>query len=499
MSSAASASLSLDPADWSSLRVLGHRMLDDMFDNLMNVSSGPVWQPMPASVRAAWQEHLPRAGTDPAQVYDDFLRLIVPYVVGNRHPRFFGWVHGGGTPVGMLAELLAGALNANCGGRDHAPIAVERQVVRWAAEMLGLPAESSGLIVSGTSMANFIAVVVARVAALGRDVRKDGARSVRLAAYTSEAAHMCIGRAIELAGIGSAAMRLIPCDAAGRLRPSDLYDRIARDRAEGFTPFLVVGTAGTVETGSVDDLAAIAECCKSNGIWFHVDAAYGAMAMLSDRLRPLLAGIEQADSVAFDFHKWGQVQYDAGCIVVRDANAHRAAFARSGSYLQGAERGLAAGDPWPVDLGPDLSRGFRALKIWMTLKVYGAEQLGKVPERCCMLARQLADLIGATHDLELMAPVTLNVVCFRVAGLDDIQQQSIAADLQESGRVVLSTTVIQGRKALRAAIVNHRTSEADIKAIVEDVTALVPGYRGEVIPGFGQDGPAGGKADAVFG
>ena len=160
-----SAGLSLDPADWSSLRVLGHRMLDDMFDNLMNVSSGPVWQPMPASVRAAWQEHLPWAGTDPAQVYDDFLRLIVPYVVGIHRT---GWVHGGGTPVGMLAELLAGALNANCGGRDHAPIAVERQVVRWAAEMLGLPAEFSGLIVSGTSMANFIAVVVARVAALGR-------------------------------------------------------------------------------------------------------------------------------------------------------------------------------------------------------------------------------------------------------------------------------------------------------------------------------------------
>jgi glutamate/tyrosine decarboxylase-like PLP-dependent enzyme len=373
----------------------------------------------------------------------------------------------------MLAEMLAAGLNANCGGRDHAPIAVERQVIRWAAEMLGFPTNASGLIVSGTSIAYFVAVLTARTAAAGADVREHGTGPTRLVAYASEAAHMCVSRALDMTGIGSAALRTIPCDEAGRIETSRLPALVAADRSAGLRPFLVVGTAGTVDAGAVDDLVEIAACCRDAGLWFHVDAAFGALAMLSPRLAPLLAGIERADSVAFDFHKWGQVPYDAGCIVVRDAQAHRAAFAGDAAYLRPAQRGLAAGEPWPVDLGPELSRGFRALKVWMTLKTYGANRLGGVVERCCDLARRLEVTIRCTPELELAMPVALNIVCFRVRGCGDDAYDTIAANLQTSGRTVLSTTTIRGRRVLRAAIVNHRTAEADVDAIVTDALAVI--------------------------
>jgi aromatic-L-amino-acid/L-tryptophan decarboxylase len=462
---------SLDPPDWSELRALGHRILDDLFDDLEGIREGPVWQPMPDAVRAAWEEKLPRAGTAPEQVYGAYRQLLAPYGVGNRHPRFHGWVHGGGTAMGMLAELLAGGLNANCGGRDHAPIACERQVVRWAAEMLGLPLSSSGLVVSGTSMANFVAVLVARTTALGSFVRRHGVDGVGLVAYAASGAHMCISRAMDMAGFGSDALRLLPCDALGRMDLAALEARIAVDRALGLVPFMVVGTAGSVDTGAIDGLDVLAELCQREGLWFHVDAAFGAIAMLSPALRPLFAGIERADSVGFDFHKWAQVPYEAGCIVVRDPEAQRATFARVVGYLKRDDRGLAAGEPWPVDLGPELSRGFRALKVWMTLKTYGADRIGQVADTGCRLARHLAAAIEVRPQLELMAPVTLNIVCFRYREGDDAVQAAIAADLQEAGQAVLSTTILGGRTVLRAAFVNHRTTMRDADAVVQQVLA----------------------------
>ena len=337
-------------------------MLDDVFDDLQHVRHGPVWRPMPDHVRDAWAAPLPDDGAAPEDVYAVYRRLIAPYGVGNRHPGFLCWVHGGGTAIGMLAEMLAAGLNANCGGRDHAPILCERQVVRWAAEMLGLPTDASGLVLTGTSMANFVAFIVARTASMRSDDRRDGIGDSRLRAYASDGAHLCIGRALEMAGLGTHALRLIACDPSGVIDVAALRTAIAADRAAGLRPFLVVATAGSVDTGAIDDLSAIATLCAEQRLWFHVDAAFGAIAMLSPALRPLFAGMQRADSVAFDFHKWAQVPYDAGCIVVRDPAAHRAAFARDAAYLRPQARGLAAGEPWPVDLGPELSRGFRALK-----------------------------------------------------------------------------------------------------------------------------------------
>ena len=469
----------LDPENWDELRSLGHRMLDDAFDHLEHARERPVWQKMPADLRAELARPLPHAPQDPDQAYEDFLRLVLPYATGNTHPRFMGWVHGGGTAVGMLAEMLAGALNANLGGRDHAPIEVERQVVRWSAELLGLPPECSGLLVTGTSIANLIGLLVARTATLGAGSRRQGVADARLTSYASAAAHQCIAQAMDISGLCSGQLRMVACDEAGRIDLAALRSAIAADRAAGNRPFFVVGTAGTVDIGAVDDLAGLAAICRGEELWFHVDGAFGAMLALSEKLRPLLAGIEQADSVAFDFHKWAQVPYDAGCILVRDAVRHRAAFAQSAAYLRRDSRGLAGGHPWPCDFGPDLSRGFRALKVWMTLKVFGAARLGAAVEASCALAARLAARIAAEPDLELLAPVALNIVCFRYAGAAarsgfdlDALNAAIVADLQEAGIAAPSTTVIDGKLAIRAALVNHRTDFSDIAALVESVLRI---------------------------
>jgi aromatic-L-amino-acid decarboxylase len=463
---------SLDPADWSALRALGHRMVDDMLDHLASLRDGPVWRPMPDAARRDLRGALPRGPRPAEAVYEDFQRLVQPYTTGNLHPRFMGWVHGGGNPVGMLAELLAGGLNANLGGRDHAPIEIERQVISWAAEMLGFPADASGVLVTGTSIANLIGVLVARSASLGPEVRRDGAGGVRLVAYTSAAAHGCLPRAMEIAGLGRDALRMIPCDDQGRINLDVLADRLADDRARGMRPFLVVGTAGTVDIGAVDDLAALADFAAAEGLWFHVDGAFGAIAALAPKLRPLLAGIERADSVAFDFHKWAQVPYDAGCIVVRDASRQLETFGAEAVYLRREQRGLAGGGVWPCDLGPDLSRGFRALKVWMTLSVYGADRIGAIAQQTCDLAAMLAARVDREPALERLAPVVLNVVCFRyIAAVGDLDRLNadIVADLQEAGIAAPSTTMVNGALAIRAAIVNHRTSHADIAILVDAV------------------------------
>ena len=466
---------SLDPADWPAFRSQAHRMLDDILGYVEEIRNRPVWQPIPAELRARFRSPAPHAAEELAQVHAEFMRDVLPYAQGNVHPGFMGWVNGGGTPVGMLAEMLAAGLNANLGGRDHIPVEVERQVTQWVREIFAFPETATGLFVTGTSMAYLIAVLIARDSALGFDLRSTGvaADTRRLTAYTSSAVHGCVPKAMDIAGLGSDALRQIPTDSRFRIDLPALAEAIQRDRANGFTPFLVVGTAGTVNTGAVDDLAALADLCEREHLWFHVDGAFGALARLAPDLAPMLAGIERANSIAFDFHKWGQAPYDAGFILVRDGEAHMQAFSLPAAYLQRAQRGLAAGSPWPCDFGPDLSRGFRALKVWFTLKVYGTDAIGASISRCCALARSLKERIAATPELELMAPVELNIVCFRYrepdAATSNRLNEAIVVALQESGIVAPSTTRINGLTAIRAAIVNHRTSPAEIDSLIQGV------------------------------
>jgi aromatic-L-amino-acid decarboxylase len=368
--------------------------------------------------------------------------------------------------------MLAAGLNANLGGRDHIPIEVERQIVEWTRAMFGFPAEASGLFVTGTSMANLMAVLVARTSALGSFVRRHGIgnEGALLTAYTSAAAHGCVAKAMDLAGFGSDALRYIEVDRFHRIDVAALRAQIAIDREAGLKPFLVVGSAGTVDIGAVDDLRALSDVCCEENLWFHVDGAYGALGIISPALAPRLAGLESADSIALDFHKWGQVPYDAGFLIVRDGRKHQEAFAAPAAYLRRETRGLAAGSQWPCDLGPDLSRGFRALKTWFTLKTYGTEKLGAMIARTCALAGYLEARILAEPRLELLAPVQLNIVCFRYRA-DDANQINgdIVADIQESGIAAPSTTVLDGQLAIRAAIINHRTDTCDVDALVSAV------------------------------
>jgi glutamate/tyrosine decarboxylase-like PLP-dependent enzyme len=465
----------LDPDNWDAVRALGHRMFDDMLDWLISARDRPVWQHMPAAHRAELRAPLPASGTDLETLYADFRRLVLPYGAGNEHPRFMGWVNGGGTAAGLLAEMLVAVFNPNCGGRDHAAIEVERQVIAWAAEAVGFPAGAGGILMTGSSMANMVALLTARRAKLGQAVRAEGVEGRGLRAYCSAAAHGCIPRAMDMAGIGTDALRLIPADDSHRMRLDALAAAIAADQSAGLTPFLIVGTAGTVDTGAFDDLNGIVALAAREGIWFHVDGAFGATAAFSARMRPLLAGIERADSVAFDFHKWAQVPYDAGCVLVRDQADELATFAQSLAYLETATRGIAGNPPWPRDLGPDLSREFRALKVWMTLRAYGADGIGRVVDQCCDVAQHLAARVRAEPMLELLAPVALNIVCFRVVhGAADLNalNNALVADIQEAGIAAPSTTTLAGKVAIRAGIFNHRSTIADADALVDGILAM---------------------------
>jgi glutamate/tyrosine decarboxylase-like PLP-dependent enzyme len=289
----------------------------------------------------------------------------------------------------------------------------------------------------------------------------------RLVAYASSAAHGCVPRAMDFAGLGSAALRSIAVDADHRIDLAALKAALAADRAAGCEPFLIVGSAGTVDAGAIDDLDALADIAAAEGLHLHVDGAYGALGVLSPEIAPRLKGLERADSVALDFHKWGHVPYDAGFVLVRDGRLHFDAFAAPAAYLQRETRGLAAGDFWPCDYGPDLSRGFRALKVWFTLKVLGAQAIGAAIDRGCALARALEAKVRAEPELELLAPAQLNIVCFRYRGADaDAVNREIVADLHEAGRVAPSLTRIDGRTAIRAALFNHRSDLSDVEALV---------------------------------
>jgi aromatic-L-amino-acid/L-tryptophan decarboxylase len=470
-----SADSTLDPTDWTDTRALGHRMLDDMFDYLQHIRQRPAWQPIPADVRGEFHAALPCGPTDMADVYREFTQLILPFSSGNVHPAFMGWVQGGGSVTGMLAEMLAGGLNANLGGRDHIPIEVERQIAEWTRQMFGFPEGASGLFVTGASIANFMAVLIARNAALGPAIRKLGVTfpCKQLVAYTSRAAHGCIAKAMDMSGLGTGALRSISTDTMHRIQLSELRRAITADRNAGLTPFLIVGTAGTVDIGAIDDLRGLSDLASKEGLWFHVDGACGALAVLAPDLASRLKGIERADSIAFDFHKWAQVPYDAGFLLVRDGRKQFDTFAAPAAYLQRELRGTAAGSPWPCDFGPDLSRGFRALKTWFTLKVYGTTQLGAVISRTCRLAQYLKGRVEQTPELELAAPVQLNIVCFRYRSANsDLVNARIVTELQESGVAVPSTTIIEGRLAIRAAIVNHRTQRCDLDALIAAVVKI---------------------------
>jgi len=469
---------SLDPENWDDFRTQAHTMLDDIIDYQQQIRHRPVWQPAPQSVRAQFDGQMPQNGTPLPTLHNQFMEAILPYAVGNSHPGFMGWVHGGGTPVGMVAEMLAAGLNANLGGRNQIPLEVERQVIRWMQQLFGFPDGASGVLTSGTSSATIIALHTARNAAATTSSTTPSTTG-GLTAYASTQTHGCIARALEIIGVGSDALRNIAVNDHHQIDSDALQAQMTNDRATGHTPWLIVGNAGTVNSGAIDDLAALADIAAREQTWFHIDGALGGLAMLSKHIAPRLRGIERADSLAMDFHKWAQVPYDAGMVLMRNETLHHQSFAATDSYLQRENEGLAANTPWPCDYGIDLSRGFRALKVWFTIQAFGSKGLAAVIEHCCQLAQQLAAAIQRQPQLELAAPVSLNIVCFRCHDASDAIQRAVVNHIQHSGLAAPSLTMLDGKATIRAAIVNHRTSETEINHLLSATLDAIAHLKAE--------------------
>lgn len=472
----------LDPGDWEPVRALSHRIIDDAIDHLRDLRERPVWQEMPAVVRASFDAPLPSGPTPLETVYRQVADTVLPYPMGNVHPRFWSWYMGAGNFTGALGDFLAAVQGSNLGGGNHAAACMDRQVVDWCRQMVGFPEGAGGSLVSGGSMANLIALAVARNVKAGIDVREHGVAALPapLAFYGSDQAHSCHRKAIEALGHGNRALRRIPTGADLRMDLDALRRAVAEDRTAGIVPAAVIATAGTVNTGAVDDLAAIADFAKNEGLWMHVDGCIGALMAIAPDNAWRVAGLERADSVALDPHKWLHAPFEAGCVLVRDSAAHRATFAVSPEYLETAPRGLAAAE-WLYEYGLQTSRGFRALKIWMAIQQHGIEAFGRLIDQNIAQARYLAELVAAEPALELTAPVEVNIVCFRYRpeGRDAAALKALNVEimlrLQEQGIAALSDTTVKGVHCLRVAIANHRTRREDLDLLVRECVRIGEG------------------------
>ena len=463
----------LDPQDWGTFRAETARLLGDCLDRLEGARDYP-WRSPPGDLRQAVALNDVEAPRPLAEVYEQIRRDIMPYATGNTHPGFFGWVHGTGSPVGVAAEMVAATMNANCGGRDHGAMQVEAAVIDWACALAGMGEDAFGLLTTGTSQATLLALAAARVRAFGLDVRKSGIRNLpEVAVYVATGAHACIGQALEVMGHGSGALRHIALNGAMGMDLAALERAVARDVEAGIRPLAVVATAGSVNTGVFDPIEDIANFCEAQGIWLHIDAAFGFWTLLAEApWRDLAKGIGRAQSVALDFHKWMAVPYDCGACLISDRELHRATFANRPEYLASADQGLAGGTPWFTDYGIELSRGFRALKVWATVQAIGTSALGAAVSDNCRQARLMGQLVVASPHLTLAHPVVSNLCCFYPARGDPAE---LAAQMQLAGGYVFSTTEIDGRSCLRAGIVNHRTTSSDIRAAIGALEALVDG------------------------
>ena len=430
------------------------------------------------ALRALMESPLPETGRPLADLFAQFEDVIVPNSTHTAHPRFLPYVQPSPNDLSPYADHAAALINQNCNLWHLSPAAnaVERTVVRWFAGLFGLPATTGGIVTSGGSMANFVGLTAARDHALGDRARTDGLQGggPPLVLYTSEETHSSVDKAVSMLGLGTRHLRKLPTDARFRLRLDALAEALASDRAAGLRPFCVVANAGAVTTGAIDPIEDIAALCREQGLWLHVDGAYGALTALSPRFRDAMAPIGLADSVSLDPHKFLFCAFEAGCVLVRDRAHLRHAFSASPSYLTMTE------DPERIDFanhGPQLSRAFKALKVWWSLEHYGARAYAGVIERMHDLALAMGQRIRGREDFELLADVTFNCVCFRLRGIDDGGQKRVLQALLDSGKAFLGPASVKGRTGLRACFMNLRTTEADVDLILDMLEELAARER----------------------
>ena len=487
MDSTRDAPLAMDAATF---RRLGHQLVDQLAELLASVPDRPVTRDeSPSALRHALDLNgpLPEAGTDPGPLLAQTAQRLFDHSLFNAHPRFFGYITAPPAPIGIFGDLLAAVVNPNVGAWTLSPAAteIESQTVRWIASLIGYPSDCGGLLVSGGNMANVVCFLAARAAKAGWDVREHGvagagagARPLRV--YASRETHTWIQKASDLAGLGTASVRWIDTDARQRMDVAALRARIDDDLAAGEVPCLVAGTAGSVSTGAIDPLPEIAALCRERGVWFHVDGAYGGFAAAVPDAPDDLRALSGADSVAVDPHKWLYAPLEAGCALVRDPDALRAAFAYHPPYYHFNERAMNY-----VDYGPQNSRGFRALKVWLALRHVGASGYRRMIGDDMRLARALADAVRRTPELELLTQA-LSITTFRyipsdlrmTAGSEQTEQhldrlnRELLDRLQRGGELFVSNAVVDGRYVLRACIVNFHTTRADVEAVPEIVVRI---------------------------
>ena len=509
------------PAD--EIRRVGYKVVDLIAEHLTRLPDSPVFTPFPADLASRYQgSSMPESGATSDDILDRFSSEIEPYPFGNGHPAFYGWVNSPPTPIGIFADALAAAMNPSCAGGNHAAIYVERAVLNWFRQIMRFPAGSTGLLVSGGSAAALTALTVARHTKCGFNVRTTGLKSARsqLIVYQSGEAHGCHQKAIELLGIGSESLRRIEHNGSLQMVPAALDTRLRQDIDRGDTPIAVIANAGAVNTGAIDPLDEIADVCRDHNVWMHVDGAYGAPAILSSNYSSRLSGLSRADSLAVDPHKWFYVPVEAGLVLVRDAEAMRAAFSLVPPYLRtdGNAEGVG-GPPWFSEYGFQQTRGFRALKIWMSLMYHGLEGYRAAIERDIYMAEMLADQVRKSSDFQLLDPQSLSIVCFRYhprslpgrqgeaettarvsaeslkvspeaytggaepeskPNLEELNRinKAVVEKLQISGRAFLSLTTIGGIVWMRACVVNPRARETDILGLLDVLREIAMNVRG---------------------
>jgi aromatic-L-amino-acid/L-tryptophan decarboxylase len=467
-------------------RTAGHQLVDRIADLLDSLSARPVTTgESPPDIRKALNasRSVPDLGTDPAHLIGHATDLLFEHSLFNSHPRFWGYITSAAAPIGILGDLLASAINQNTGAWFLSPMAseIEAQTVRWIAELLNFPTNSGGLLVSGGNMANMVCFLAARQAKAGWDVRAAGLHgdeTRRLRVYCSKETHTWVQKAADMSGIGTDSIRWIATRKDLGMGLEILRDQIRADKKAGEQPFIVIGTAGSVSTGAIDDLAEIAKICREEDLWFHVDGAYGGFAAMLPDASPELRALSEADSIAVDPHKWLYTPLEAGCALVRDPEKLREAFAYHPPYYHFGVEAINY-----LDYGPQNSRGFRALKVWLALQQAGRKGYEQMLADDIQLAKKLHELVAQKPELEAFTH-SLSITTFRYVPSDlKITSDSVEeylnqlntellTRLQSSGEAYLSNAVIDGKFTLRACIVNFRSSLADIEALPEIVLRI---------------------------